>query len=270
MKIPVKNNYLFPFGKELNKVEQKDKTSKKAFILGVYASAVHASWIDKNGKEKVKALAVASEPDIFWRGENAEKIINDIKIPAELGKLVPPKLKNLNGPSGIVLDELFLSPLRLNRENTWLSDLLPESRVNEKQAKAIKNNYTEELVYKHGLKPATIPIFSKDELKENALKRKMEILEELKQSGAEILILLGDLPIKWFLNLFDKKFKKLSDFGEDENSYGKENLINIDGKNYKVIALCHPRNAGKLGSYSPKWRKLHDNWVKTKKNNIGK
>ena len=73
----------FPFGQPLKKVEQKDKTPKQAFVLGVYASAVHARWIDKNGKQKVSALAVANEPEIFWQGLNAEEIINGIYIPEE-------------------------------------------------------------------------------------------------------------------------------------------------------------------------------------------
>lgn len=34
--------FYFPFGQQLKKVEQKDKTPKEAFVLGVYASAVHA------------------------------------------------------------------------------------------------------------------------------------------------------------------------------------------------------------------------------------
>jgi len=33
---------IFPFGEEVHKVEQKDRTPKNVFILGVYASAVHA------------------------------------------------------------------------------------------------------------------------------------------------------------------------------------------------------------------------------------
>lgn len=108
--------YYFPFGQELKKVEQKDKTRKKAFILGVYASAVHARWIDKNGKQKVLALAVASEPEIFWTGENTEETINRIEIPEELGKLTNLADQRLNGPSGRTLDELFLKPLGLKRE----------------------------------------------------------------------------------------------------------------------------------------------------------
>jgi hypothetical protein len=77
----------FPFGQIVKKVEQKDKKPKEYFVLGVYASAVHAKWIGKDGKQKVKALAVASEPEIFWRGEKGEKIIAKIKFPPELGRL---------------------------------------------------------------------------------------------------------------------------------------------------------------------------------------
>jgi hypothetical protein len=72
------NKYFFPFGQELKKVEQKDRSPKKVFVLGVYASAVHARWTDKNGDLKVSALAVASEPSIFWTSENADKIISSI------------------------------------------------------------------------------------------------------------------------------------------------------------------------------------------------
>jgi len=50
--------YYFPFGQELRKVEQKDRSPKKAFVLGVYASAVHARWVDKDGNQVVSALAV--------------------------------------------------------------------------------------------------------------------------------------------------------------------------------------------------------------------
>ena len=41
--------YLFPFGGELHPLMQEDRTEKKVFVLGVYASAVHARWM-KDGK----------------------------------------------------------------------------------------------------------------------------------------------------------------------------------------------------------------------------
>lgn len=255
----MKENHLFPFGQPLQKVAQKDRSPKKAFVLGVYASAVHARWIDADGKQKVSALAVASEPEIFWQGENAEEIISKIPIPEEAGKLVVPGNKNMNGPSGKALDELFLAPLGLNRSNTWLCDLLPYSRVNPSQRKAIDSKY-EDARKEYGLNDATIPNFDKAELKSEA--RRDEILAELKESQAEILILLGDLPLKHFLRHFDKRYSRLTDFGEDKENYGKPRKVIIDGKEYEVIALCHPRQAARLGHSSKTWGRLHDGWVK--------
>ena len=39
--------YLFPFGQKLHPLVQEDRTPKKVFVLGVYASAVHARWKNK-------------------------------------------------------------------------------------------------------------------------------------------------------------------------------------------------------------------------------
>ena|GEM_PF-5112732 len=61
-------NLAFPFGQPVRCLVQRDRTPKKVFILGVYASAVHARWVDPSGRQLVLALAVASEPYIFWRG----------------------------------------------------------------------------------------------------------------------------------------------------------------------------------------------------------
>mgnify|MGYP000866867592 CR=1 FL=1 len=252
--------YYFPFGQELKKVEQNDRSPKKAFVLGVYASAVHARWIDKDGKQKVSALAVASEPEIFWRGENADSIIKKIEVPEDLGTLTVPTDPKLNGPSGRALDELFFKPLGLNRNTVWLCDLLPFSRVNENQRKAIEKYYNQEIIQKYKLTPATIPLFDKKEL--NSHSRRAEILKELEDSQAQTLILLGDLPIYWFLKFFDKGYSRLSQFGESMETYGKPHQRSINGRVYEVIPLCHPRQAGRLGSSSSKWGMLHDSWIK--------
>ncbi len=255
-------NYFFPFGQKLKKVEQKERYPKKVFVLGVYASAVHARWVDGNGKQKVSALAVASEPEIFWTGNNAEEIISEIKIPVQLGRLTVPTNRMLNGPSGRALDSLFLKPLGYNRKEAWLCDLLPESRVNEKQRKAIDKHYSDSLIEKFGLPKATIPDFDKTEL--NLQTRRDEILKELEESKAETLILLGDLPIKWFLRFYDKRYSRLVQFGETESTYGRQHEISINNKIYNVIPLCHPRQADRLGNATAKWGNLHDKWIKEK------
>lgn len=253
------NKYCFPFGQELKKVEQKDKTPKKVFVLGVYASAVHARWIDNNGKQIVAALAVASEPEIFWKGEHAKEIIQNIPIPEEAGKLELPKNKNMNGPSGNTLDNLFLKPLDYSRSDVWLCDLLPYSRVNPNQNRAIEEKYNKLVTTISNLSPATIPIFRKSELNDES--RRLEILKELEMSNARTIILLGDLPIFHFLKHFEKKYTKLSDFGESPVTYGKRHAIQINGNAYDVIPLCHPRSANKLGTSNSKWFNLHKQWI---------
>ncbi len=259
-------NHYFPFGQPLTNVHQIETSpNKDAFVLGVYASAVHARWIGSNGKVKVQALAVASEPTIFWKGEGVEEIISAIKIPNELGRLEPAN-DNLNGPSGKALDNLFLTPLELDRSKVWLCDLLPESRQNLGQLAVLKNCYTEEIVKRFNLSPANVPVFDEKEIMNNAPKRHLEILAELEASRAKTIILLGDLPIKYFLHYFDfDKRTKLSQFGDTPETYGRLHTIQINGKEYSVLPLCHPRNAARLGAHSAKWADLHDKWIDTKK-----
>ena len=254
-------DFIVSFGPRLHSVVQTDTSPKKVFVLGVYASAVHARWINKEGKQVVVALAVASEPEIFWTGHDAQQQIEKIVIPEEAGKLIP-AARNLNGPSGRALDELYLKPLGLTRNDTWLCDIIPETRLNPNQKNAIVKNYNP-IRYKLGLPKVTIPHFRQSEL--NSEKRRKEILEELFKSKAETLILLGDLPIKHFLNYFsDIKYENLAAFGDTPETYGKEYEIELSGKTYKVIPLCHPRQAQRLGASSKHWYDLHKHWVNTR------
>jgi uracil-DNA glycosylase len=246
----------FPFGRAVHEVVQTDRTPKRVFILGVYASAVHARWLGPDGKTIVTALAVASEPHIFWRGEDPELIIQQISIPEEVGRLVPAS-DNLNGPSGITLDEKIISPLGLKRTDTWLCDLVPHSCVNSAQAKAIKAKYTP-LIGKYNLPMPTVPEVPKQLANDE---RREAILNEIKESGADTLILLGDQPIKWFLSHYDKSWKKLSDFSH----YGRlhETQLQVNGKSIKVLPLAHPRQIAKLGLSSPKWFEAHKTWMES-------
>jgi len=255
--------YIFPFGQTLHSVVQTDLSPKKVFVLGVYASAVHARWIDKDGKQVIAALAVASEPEIFWNGHDVHQQIAKIIIPEEAGKLVP-AAQNLNGPSGRALDDLYLKPLGLNRSNTWLCDIIPETRLNPNQRNAIKRSYVQ-IKNKYNLPKVTIPKFRLSEL--DSEPRRKQILEELFNSKADTLILLGDLPINRFLNFFSEKiYDNLAAFGDTPDSYGMEHEIKLFGKIFRVIPLCHPRQAQRLGASSKHWYELHSQWVKIKTN----
>jgi hypothetical protein len=247
----------FPFGQPVQEVVQKDRAPKNVFVLGVYASAVHACWIDTGEKILVKALAVASEPYIFWRGENAESVIRQIVIPKELGELIPAK-PDYNGPSGITLDNLILNPLGLERGNAWLCDLVPHSCVNPSQMKAIEREYSH-MTSEYGLAEHSVPPVPNRLTDEN---RRKVILDEIIESESKILILLGDKPIQWFLSFFDNHWRRLSDFGGDNQSYGQLHDAEISGKKIKVLPLAHPRQIAKLGQSSAVWYNVHQDWLK--------
>ena len=253
-------DYRFPFGERLHRLAQEDRRPKKVFVLGVYASAVHARWM-KDSTVICPALAVASEPRIFWDGnvEEAREIIGRIKIPAELGTLSPAG-KNLNGPSAKVLDEQILAPLGFSREDAWLCDLLPESRINSGQKKAIERCYNK-YIGQYGLKPVTVP---DRKSKFCDARRAAEILEELKESDARLLVLLGDIPIKQFLKtVAEIPYSSLQDY-VDLYGYGNPADVTIQGKTIKVLPLAHPRQIGALGTHSEKWYKMHQEWEKKK------
>lgn len=248
--------YLFPFGKKLHPLVQEDRSPKKAFVLGVYASAVHARW-KKDGKIVCQALAVASEPCIFWDGniDEAKRIIEEVNMPSELGVLEPAG-KQLNGPSAKVLDENILAPLGYTRNDAWLCDCLPETRINSSQAKVIKERY-DPLIEKYGLNSVTIPKRPTAFCDE---KRAEEITGELMASEAELLILLGDIPIAQYLKkAADVPYSTLGEY-VDLYGYGNATETVINGKKIKVLPLAHPRQIGALGAHSEKWCKAHQNW----------
>ncbi len=252
----MKNQY--PFGEYVHKLIQEDQTPKKVFVLGVYASAVHARW-KKKDKIVCQALAVASEPRIFWDGnqEEAREIINNIHIPKELG-ILEPAGSHLNGPSAKVLDDSILAQLGYTRNDAWLCDCLPETRLNPSQVKVINERYNP-LIKDYHLNAVTIPkrpsVFCDE-------KRAKEIMDELLQSQAELLVLLGDIPIKQFLKrVADVPYCSLQDY-VDLYGYGNASSVTINGKKLEVLPFAHPRQIGALGSHSERWHKAHTEWCK--------
>jgi hypothetical protein len=244
----------FPFGSKLVTVGQRDRSPKRVFVLGVYSSAVHAKWVGLDGRLCVRALAVAAEPVIFWNGSNAEDIIARIDVLPSAGRLVAAD-RQFNGPSGRSIDEDFLGPLDVGRDNAWLCDLVPHTCLNTGQLAAIRRAY-EPRRRSCGLPEVDLPVvpemFADDE-------RRGEVLAELEEARAEIVVLLGDEPIRHFLSHHDARWRRLRDF----DGYGRLHPSVIGGKSYKVLPLAHPRQVGGLGKHSAAWRLRHESWKGT-------
>lgn len=228
------------------------------FVLGVYASAVHARWVDSNGKQVVRALGVASEPYIFWRGEGVKEILSGIEVPEDAGSLELAS-SSLNGPSGRSLDRDFLAPLKLCRHEAWLCDLVPHSRMNDGQSRAIANHY-KPVARRFGLPKVDWPSVKKH-WEHDA--RCGEIVEEILESRAEVLLTLGDEPLKWFCRAHGAK-NSLRAYGTTSELYGSLNELEIEGQQFKLLPLVHPRQAARLGRHSPEWARLHASWRESK------
>ena len=113
------------------------------------------------------------------------------------------------------------------------------------------------LMEQYGLNKVTIPerpsVFCDAQ-------RCQEILAELKESQAELLVLLGDIPIAQFLNaVADVPYHSLQEY-VDLYGYGTATNAVIDGRTIKILPLAHPRQIGALGAHSEKWNKLHQEW----------
>jgi hypothetical protein len=84
-------------------------------------------------------------------------------------------------------------------------------------------------------------------------------LEELEESQAEVLVLLGDKPIQWFLKFYEDTWKRLLNFPR----YGQLYPVEIDGRSMEILPLAHPRQIARLGSSSQKWYDLHQEWLES-------
>lgn len=88
-------------------------------------------------------------------GEGVEEILAGIEVPTGAGNLEPTDAK-FNGPSGVALDDRFIAPLGVTRNDTWLCDVVPWSCCNRGQLAALEREY-EPLRAEHGLPEATVP-----------------------------------------------------------------------------------------------------------------
>lgn len=254
----MKANFILPFGELIKKIKQLDRKQKDVFILGNYSHAVNADWISADNDTLVKNIPIASEPSIFWSGENADNIIKWVDIPKEIGSLLPAKRIN-NGQSGRTLIDRYLRPLEMKRDDIWLCNLVPYAQVFLSQRRDIEEFYMP-LKEKYSLPMPNIPDFKTAEFRNEV--RINEIMEELTISNPKLIITLGDEAINYFIRkVSDCKHLAIKDFSVDGDTYGKIHSISIDGNKYDLLPLYHPRQLDGLGKPSQLWNDQHNKWI---------
>lgn len=90
--------------------------------------------------------------------------------------------------------------------------------------------------------------------------RAQEITAELMASEADLLVLLGDIPIAQYLKkVADIPYSTLGEY-VDLYGYGTRTPITVNGRPIQVLPLAHPRQIGALGAHSEKWFRAHQAW----------
>lgn len=128
--------------------------------------------------------------------------------------------------------------------------------MNHRQKRAIEDRYRPEM-RRFGLpEPAwpRVPTVLAD------ARRRAEIEAELHESRADVLITLGDEPLRWFARYYGAK-AQLRSYGRDRATYGRLHSIRIGGRDIQLLPVVHPRHAARLGTHSSTWAGLHQAWA---------
>jgi len=248
---------VFPFGQPVLASAQEDRTAKRVFVLSEPASAVYARWFGADGRQRIGAVAVASEPEMIWPGSRdaVRDIVAAITLPAHAGRLEPASMQ-LNGPSGMALDDQFLDPLGLTRDEAWLCELVPHSCRSEKQSLALQREY-DPVRDALGLPAYEWPRLPRELVDPD---RRAEIERDLLESGAEVLVTLGEQPLEWFAQHYGAA-AELSSYGRTPVEYGILHPLTVAGRKLWLLPLVHPRQVARPGNHPTGWSELHAAWV---------
>ncbi len=115
-------NYLF--GRPVIASKPRADGPRDVFVLGAYPSALHVRWQVPGRARAVQAVAVDSEPEPFWTGDDEdsqiERWLREISFHPSWGHVAP--CGRLNGSSGAWVDEMILRPLGIDRSSAWITD----------------------------------------------------------------------------------------------------------------------------------------------------
>jgi uracil-DNA glycosylase len=128
--------------------------------------------------------------------------------------------------------------------------------MNAQQARALEREH-DPLVGRSGLPKYDWPRLPAQLASEE---RRSEIEAELLASEADVIITLGDQPLRWFPSSHGSH-AALSEYGQTPEDYGRLHQFRVAGRNVGLLPLVHPSQAAGLGSHSSGWAELHKQWL---------
>jgi uracil-DNA glycosylase len=211
------------------------------FVLGAYPSALHVMWRPPEGKP-VKAMAVDNEPVPFWNGERENEYLANWKRAVgfrdgEWGEVAA--VGDLNGSSGVWVDENVLGPLDARREEVCITDVLNTYFSSTGGAVRVRETYAP-FANRAGLPAAHLPEHpSEDFIVERGAKLHRERLHrELGATAPDVVVTLGNAALRLVRTIgaaSDAPVKLAAD-----SEYGREQSLRIGGQEMLWLPLAHP------------------------------
>lgn len=268
---------VFPFGERaLPREPRRPDGQARAYVLGVYPSALHVRWrlpADRPAglRDEVTALAVADEPTVFWDGSDADRLVDEWKdrvgfrtgdADGDDGQASA----NGNGTSGRNVATGVLAPLGIAPTSTWFNDAVDTFYVKyggrmAQQGDVMRDVYDRFASSRPHRFPFSLPRRpSPTGLVDTAVRHHRERLRlDLIEATSPLVVTLGEEARRVLAAVADSASGPptvaLSRGAAVERSYGRRGEAFVDGRRMGWLALKHP------GNTDPYWTRLHDEWA---------
>ncbi len=268
----------FPFGRANGPrdVTWHGSGSPRLLVIGVYPSALHVRWVapqsvatPPDGAGRVSAMAVDVEPEVFWRGDGADRLVNRWKddvgfVDGDEHGCDGQVSAHGNGSSGRTLDS-YLDAVGVTAADTAYLDVYPVFVVHRgsgSQGRAVRRDY-DPIVSSLGaggrsastLPPrptaATLPRLAAERFGGWLLDTIATLRpEQILTLGAESWDALGHVSGITVRHA-------AASLPDTKASYGDPGELVVAGTAIPWIPLVHPGLLGK----NAEWKARHDDWV---------
>jgi hypothetical protein len=247
--------YSYLFGTPALPRKPSANSEKEWLILGAYPSALHVRW-EPPDAPAISAVAVADEPESFWEGHDQKGRISEwaMLLPwrEEWGQASSPG--ELNGSSGTWLTNNVLTPLRLSRGQTWITDCLDVYHESKGAAERLDAPQMRALLAELKIQDRNLPSHpNEDRIVQGAQLDRLRT--ELAECRPRHVVTLGNAALRVFGSLIEGPPPILS--LSSDSSYGKEFVVRLlGGSSIELLPLAHP------GAPAP-YQAAHATWLES-------